>query len=339
MTRIYPQAIARLAAPIGLMLMLTLTGCEDSRVTQFTEAKDIKGLIGILEAKNDSASYQAAEALGTLGNKQAVAPLIKALKAETALVRQSAAQALGKLQDTKALQPLLATLKDEKEEARVKTAAKDAIAAIAAKETKEIKNLITKLKGETSEPITEILSTIGKPAVDPLIAALKDVDPATRAQAAIALGNIGDEKAIKPLTANLDDWMTNESVGTALEQLKWEPTTDADKVHLLVAQRKGDELRSSWETTKKVLLADVTSDNYRGIQNALYAFISLGDKSIMDTLVTTLKEKGNKTMGLAYLNCGEETLDKAAKDWAEANGYEVVTTDKQDVESVTWGSW
>lgn len=51
----------------------------------------------------------------------------------------------------------------------------------------------------------EILTSIGKPAVKPLIAALKDNPPLVRRQAAEALGEIKDPRAVEPLIAALKD--------------------------------------------------------------------------------------------------------------------------------------
>ena len=43
------------------------------------------------------------------------------------------------------------------------------------------------------------LSKIGKPAVEPLITALSDEDMYVRMAAALALGEIDDERAVEPL--------------------------------------------------------------------------------------------------------------------------------------------
>lgn len=51
----------------------------------------------------------------------------------------------------------------------------------------------------------DILTSIGKPAVKPLIAALKDNNPLVRRHAAEALGEIKDPRAVEPLIAALKD--------------------------------------------------------------------------------------------------------------------------------------
>jgi len=55
-----------------------------------------------------------------------------------------------------------------------------------------------------SQPV-DILTSIGEPAVKPLIAALKDNYPHVRRHAAEALGEIKDPRAVEPLIAALED--------------------------------------------------------------------------------------------------------------------------------------
>ena len=51
----------------------------------------------------------------------------------------------------------------------------------------------------------DVLTSLGKPAVEPLIAQLKDHDPLVRRQAAEGLGEIKDPRAVEPLIALLND--------------------------------------------------------------------------------------------------------------------------------------
>ena len=78
-----------------------------------------------------------------------------------------------------------------------------------------------------------------------------------------------------------------------------------------------------WEDTKRVLLNDVTSDNYNIIENALYTFISIGRQEIIPELINILNTKGTITTAEAYLNCGNEELFDAAVSWAHKHGYTI----------------
>jgi hypothetical protein len=126
----------------------------------FTDSLAVAPLIAVL--KNDSKSClhsAAAYALGIIGDKKAVEPLIKALNDTVSDVRWGAASALGKINDARAVAPLIKVLADE--DSFVRRAAVEALG--------EIRN---------------------KSAIAPLIEALKDKDEKVCSCAAVALANI-----------------------------------------------------------------------------------------------------------------------------------------------------
>lgn len=291
-----------------------------------------------LKDEEDKLRIAATEAVGTVGNDRAVDMLIKLVDAETDPGwKVITAEALGTTNQPKAIDYLLKALQS-----------KDAVTAEAAtlglgktKDKRAVDALLAALKSPDTgynEQFRESLVKIGKPAVDPLIASLQHEDAWVRQQVAIALGDIGDTKAVDPLKGNLTDWHSSQSVAEALMKLNWQPSSDQDSIHLWVAQRNAQQLTDQWDKTQTVLLADVSSGNTRAISNALFAFIGLGNAEIIPTLITTLENDGDKEMALAYLNCGHDELETAAEDWAAAHGYTVYeTTDAPD--TVSWGSF
>ncbi|MBD2214120.1 HEAT repeat domain-containing protein [Nostoc linckia FACHB-104] len=332
------------------LLFLTLSACnlgavKDSKVQRLADEKNVKELIAAYIQKPPTfGTDQAAEALGNLGDKLAVEPLIAVLNtpvkasASSAEIKTHAAAAiaLGKLKDTRAVKPLVANVNHPN--SRIANAAKTALKDIAATNPKIVDQVLPGFKKD--DPASVIaMGAMGKPALEPMLAALKEPDARTRTNAASVLADIGDPKAIEPLTKNLTDWASSPMVGVALEKLNWQPVSDADKVHLLIAKSKGEELRNNWEMTKDVLLKDLASKDPRTLSYALYSFISIGGKDTTETLVKVLKENGNKNLALAYLNCGEPTLEKAAQDWATSRGYRVVKTARKDQQTVKWGSF
>ena len=57
--------------------------------------------------------------------------------------------------------------------------------------------------------------------VEGLIRALKDKERSVRRRATYALGDIGDSRAVKPLTETLDeDWHVRRSAADALENIR-----------------------------------------------------------------------------------------------------------------------
>ena len=106
--------------------------------------------------------------------KKGVEGLVHALRDSTdPLVRQYAAYLLGKAKNPRAIQPLIEALGDFDKSVR--------------------------------EQATLALSAIGKAAIEPLSAAIKEPKWETRYRAAEALGKIADEKAIQPLIQALKD--------------------------------------------------------------------------------------------------------------------------------------
>lgn len=135
-------------------------GFSKPSVKKLTQKKDIEELIKALKYKDEFVRWEAAGALGEIGDKRAVEPLIQALKDKDEHVRDEAASALGEIGDARAVEPLIEALKD--------------------------------IGVEAAEALGEIKDAR---AVEPLIQALEDIG----VEAAEALINIGDERAVNPL--------------------------------------------------------------------------------------------------------------------------------------------
>jgi HEAT repeat protein len=167
---------------------------------------DIHDLIRALEYGDSITRYDAAVALGKIGDRRAVEPLIKALGDINTNVRQAAAWALFKLEDSRAVEPLIKALGD------INTNVREAAAWAL-------------FKLEDSR------------AVEPLIKALGDRDSNVREAAALALGKIGDHRAVEPLIKALGDRDTNvrQQAALALEGL------DEPLGQLIQASLQGNE--------------------------------------------------------------------------------------------------
>jgi hypothetical protein len=139
------------------------------------------------------------------------------------------------------------------------------------------------------------------------------------------------------LVKALPDWDAKDKFGAALKKLGWRPKSDTDQVYLWICTSDGDNLKAQWEKTTRVLLADVKSRNQWKIENAVYAFVSLGREEIVPKLISILTKQGDKEMAETYLNCGHDGLDKAARSWAAAHGYQVSTG--AGTHKASWGTW
>ncbi len=144
-------------------------------VERMRKERDVEGLINALKYKwKMTVRFDAADALGQIGDLRAVEPLIYALKDEDRIVKEAVARALGELKDLKAVEPLIQTLEDE----------------------------YSRVRGAAAWALGELDDVR---AVEPLIKVLKDENWGVRLDAARALVKIGDERAIEPLAQLLED--------------------------------------------------------------------------------------------------------------------------------------
>jgi len=161
----------------------------------------VEPLINTLKDNNVEARKNAADALGKIGDARSIEPLVNALKDRDSYVRSHAATSLGRIGDARAVEPLINVLKDESWSVRHEAAS--ALEQIGDARA-EVPLLLYGLSKDSGAAV-EALAEIGVSAVEPLINALKDEDRDMRANAAAALGYIGDEKALQPLIGALGD--------------------------------------------------------------------------------------------------------------------------------------
>jgi len=165
---------------------------------------DIASLARLLEHKDPVVQYEAAEALGNIGDERAVGPLINALKRhEFSGVRWKAAEALSKIGNP-AVEALVATLQYPDDDVRWKAA----IALGEIGNPDAVEPLIRLLSDEdrfVRSRAAQALSMIGEPAVPSLMHALRMAEPGMRWGAALALGKIKNPLAVEPLILTLAD--------------------------------------------------------------------------------------------------------------------------------------
>lgn len=183
-----------------------------------------KHLVPLMSDSNPSVRQVTAVALGALGDPASAPSLITALKDVKPTVRQYASESLGQLRDPKSVQPLVSALKDPIP--NVRAAAAKALGEF--KDPSTVAPLIALMKENDWDRRMELLAQfcaslegsglhmdharenaaaalgkMGKPAVSPLVACLKDPDPMTRQLALAALGQIGDTEPIDAIAALL----------------------------------------------------------------------------------------------------------------------------------------
>jgi HEAT repeat protein len=169
-----------------LALSLVLAGCgptvhyppKDTNPAPATTAEDKTAkALAVLKSSDADARRWAAVALGDVGAKQAVQPLIGVLKDSDVKVRRSAAQSLGKIgPDAKeAIQPLISALSDSDKE--VKSRAAWALGEIGIKAKAEAKAAIPALSQMFKGQDFDLKAQAG--------GALKKIDPEAAYEAGV----------------------------------------------------------------------------------------------------------------------------------------------------------
>lgn len=249
-------------------------------VRKLEQRRDIKGLIKALKHRDESVRSDAAEALGRIG-EEAINPLIQELR-RLAPTQKFTAEvlALAKIGEP-AVEPLIRA-----QAAAAATGNVGVLAYIAVVSGQVLRQIgqpgIKPLIGMLSDPdanlrglVSSFLGAMGQPAVEPLLGALADTRDEVRIGAAVALGLIGDGRAVESLGRALKDdnrWVRLHSAGALV---KMDPS-QAQAIQVLseAAQDVG---------------ADST-DDYRGI--ATFYLKECGQKSVgIVQELLTLKSK------------------------------------------------
>ncbi len=163
----------------------------------------------------------------------------------------------------------------------------------------------------------EISTRIGKPAVRPLIADLKDNDPLVRSNAVKALGAIKDPRAVEPLIAVLNDMdpliqrQTVKALGRINDLRAVEPLIGVlenreKKPH--VRMSAAEALGRIGDSRAVESLVAALDDPYWDVRaHAVEALGRIGDPRAVEPLIATLKDqdatvRGNAVDGLAKIN-------------------------------------
>ena len=235
--------------------------------------KDLRRLRGAThDRRNWEVREAASDALGTLGDKRAVKSLVGALGDEYWPVRRAAAEALGKLGDTRAVEPLLAAL-----EAEVTHRAGAAV---------PVRFGHTDFPGLPDSWMVrrEIAIALGKlgdtRAVGALAGLLRDDRSWVRRYAAEALGQLGDARAVDPLRGALTDGDSSvrASAAAALDRLSWRPDDAASRASYWVATRQWTRCVESGATAPLIGVLDDEDPAVRG--GVVDALVDIGAPAV-----------------------------------------------------------
>ncbi len=287
-------------------------------------------LIELLNDEDEDIRIISAWALGRIGNAKAVKPLKKALDDEFSFVRKKAMDALTEIGEFEDIDTIIKKLKDKNKSARM--AAVGALGKIGSSRAAEV--LIQALKDEFEflreeytyqyedmgkkieefeessydehiwhytdkilSPISNALGKIGKPAVEPLIKALKGENDNAQWGIVDALGIIGDPSAIEPLINSfIEGWEWIEDI--TIEALAKFGDKAVDPL-IKALKNQNSNIRAGVARVLGMIgnekavdsLLQVLEDENRGVREAaVRALGKIGDEKIVKPLLKALRD-------------------------------------------------
>jgi HEAT repeat protein len=183
------------------------TGCFPKGGKMDKGTEELNRQLQFLEHKNKDIREKAAIALGKLGDRRAVEPLIRALSTAKDTspgaiavedLRYYAAKALGMIGDARATEPLITLRREDDLFAGI--AAGKALCGLEHAAVPILLGYISDKKRDVREAVIDALGKIGDDSViKPLVKARNDADDMTRLVIDLALGRLGDSRALEPL--------------------------------------------------------------------------------------------------------------------------------------------
>ena len=292
----------------------------------------VEPLIHALKDNNSIIRKNAAEALGDIRDKMAEGPLLTTLLDDgDGAVRKCSAEALGKIGDSRALKPLSAALRDRK--SNVQESARKAIQKIIydMKEKHELTPLHVSLKNresvvrrmaakallELKDPLSvdaliealndndaqvqgnarEALKGIGKPAVVPLTAFLRDDNPSLCMEVIKLLGDMGDSAAVGYLVGVLKhfrSWSLRCEASGALGKIE-DPRIVGSLIealndrNLCVREAAAKSLREVGKPAVDPLVESLRDENYDVCFRSIVLLGEIGDGRAVEPLVGVLR--------------------------------------------------
>jgi HEAT repeat protein len=287
--------------------------CAIGALSKFKDTRVVEPLVRLLRDPDRDTRGEAACALGAWGDAWAVSPLIGALKDRDPEVRRCAARSLGRFRDPSAVPPLIAAIADR--ESKVREGAANSLGQL--QDLRAVPSLIAALADRESTVRVSAANSLGQlqdvRAVAPLILALRDRDVSVRAYAVRGLVKAG-EPGVEPLIAVLAD-----------------PNPDVRRRAAYVLDSIGDPRAAS------ALVTALRVPDLAVISGAHRFFIERGEPDSEDALIAALYKFGTSEMSENYLNCGNEKLRAAGRNWALHFRYQILQFPTSGGESPKWG--
>ncbi len=266
---------------------------KHNKIKRMVSKKNLAGLMKLLTHLKLEYRIESARKLGTLGDKRAIEPLIKALNDRDNRVRKNAAEALDKLnwkcEDKEVLAKYHIIKGDFNACERIGSSA--------------VIPLLDVLKKEYDKNVIEILGKIGDArAVAPLIQVLNKAGLENRLKAIEALSNIGDDLAIEPLIEALKekDKIVSKKATEALEDLNWKCTDKEILATYYIAKGQYNKCVKIGSDAVPPLLKILKVENDKNVcKRVIKALSEIGDVRAVDPIKKILVGKDHDLRQIA----------------------------------------
>jgi len=175
-------------------------------------------------------------------------------------------------------------------------------------------------------------------AVDPLLIALNDEDRNVRSEAARALGKLKNKRASFPLLKTLQDkepWIRAQAA-FALGEIK--ETNAVLPLIELIKNGKNVERQFAMDALEKIgapatsrMLSYLENKDLVFIAKAYPYYIRLGEPGSESPLIAALNKYGSHDMAINFVYSGNQQLAKAGHAWANKQGFGIIPS-----QSSTW---
>jgi HEAT repeat protein len=208
-------------------------------ISEFAGAQAFETHLANLKSPNAQVRRRAAQELGKLKDREAIAPLAEAVRDPEIDVRLAVVRALADIRDLSGVPATVVAMSDG--QARVRQEAIQSVVAIYTRRARpsNAEKFLALFSDERPGPEPLLVSSVDSDVMRALAERLKDTEASTREQAAQAIGILGGSEAARDLASALSDRNAAVRSAAAFSIAKVGTTADGEALIPLLADPSG----------------------------------------------------------------------------------------------------
>lgn len=319
---------------------------------RLADERAIEPLCALIEDDSYDAATRASaiQAVASLGasakDASPVRYLTEAISDKDEDVRVAAIEGLALFNDASSVGPLVTAFASG--EQRTSDAAAKTLEALGSPSVYPVMALTA--DPSTSSRALTLVRRIGPQAADQVVRAIGHKSARVRLAAigVIVEYNYSEDSAVKALITRLrGDRVVAVRVAAANALGRFKSDAASDYLFTILCKNSNKTLRASaatalvriWGASDRALLYALRDRNTKTVAKLYKRFIGWGKSEALPIMRDAVLKHGSKAMVLAYLNCGDGTLNKAARRWCSSHGYRVVTRSTGGWSGPRWGGY